>query len=240
MADQYDFGLIGLAVMGQNLVLNIESRGVPVAVFNRTTSKMTTFVEERCRGKKIGGFEKLEDFARALSKPRKIMLMVKAGDAVDAFIDKLVPLIDKGDILIDGGNSFFGDTIRRNKALAEKGILYIGTGVSGGEEGALKGPSIMPGGQKEAYDAISDVLLAISAKVDGDSCCTYIGPDGAGHYVKMVHNGIEYGDMQLICEAYYLMANALGMGAAVTFVMPSGKLRPFSGSMKPSEPDHQS
>ncbi|KPJ54381.1 MAG: 6-phosphogluconate dehydrogenase [Planctomycetes bacterium DG_58] len=212
MAD-YDFGLIGLAVMGQNLVLNIESRGYSVAVFNRTTSKMTAFVEERCQGKNIGGFEKIEDFVRALRQPRRIMLMVKAGEAVDAFIDKLVPLVEEGDILIDGGNSFFGDTIRRNKALAAKGILYIGTGVSGGEEGALKGPSIMPGGQKEAYDAISEVLLAIAAKVNGDTCCTYIGPDGAGHYVKMVHNGIEYGDMQLICEAYYIMANALGMGA---------------------------
>ena len=212
MAD-YDFGLIGLAVMGQNLVLNIESRGFSVSVFNRTTSKMTAFVEERCRGKKIGGFEKLEDFVRSLKRPRKIMLMVKAGEAVDDFIDKVLPHLERGDILIDGGNSFFGDTIRRNKSLAAKGILYIGTGVSGGEEGALKGPSIMPGGQKQAYDAVADVLLAISAKVNGDPCCTYIGPDGAGHYVKMVHNGIEYGDMQLICEAYYIMANALGMSA---------------------------
>ena len=211
---EYDIGLIGLAVMGQNLVLNMESRGYSVAVFNRTTSKMTKFVEERCQGKQIGGFEELADFCAALKRPRKIMLMVKAGDAVDAFIEKIIPFLEKGDIVIDGGNSHFPDTIRRTKELEEKGYLYIGTGVSGGEEGALKGPSIMPGGHKEAYDAVSNILVDISAKVDGDACCAYLGPDGAGHYVKMVHNGIEYGDMQLICEAYYIMANALGMTAA--------------------------
>jgi len=210
---QNDFGLIGLAVMGQNLVLNVESRGFSVSVFNRTTSKMEDFIRESCQGKKIEGFAELGDFVKSLKRPRKIMLMVKAGEAVDEFIAKLVPMIDRGDILIDGGNSFFMDTIRRNKTLAEKGILYIGTGVSGGEEGALKGPSIMPGGQKEAYDAVAPIFLAISAKVNGDPCCAYIGPDGAGHYVKMVHNGIEYGDMQLISEAYYIMKNALGMDA---------------------------
>ena len=210
---QHDIGLIGLAVMGQNLVLNMESRGYSVSVFNRTTSKMTKFVEDLCKGRNIDGFEKLEDFVASLKKPRKIMLMVKAGEAVDAFIEKVLPFCEKGDILIDGGNSHFPDTIRRAKSLEEKGFLYIGTGVSGGEEGALKGPSIMPGGHREAYEAVSNILLDISAKVDGDACCAYIGPDGAGHYVKMVHNGIEYGDMQLICEAYYIMANALGMSA---------------------------
>ena len=210
---QNDFGLIGLAVMGQNLVLNVESRGFSVSVFNRTTATMQKFVDESCKGKKIEGYADLADFVKSLKRPRKIMLMVKAGAPVDEFIEKLLPLIEKGDILIDGGNSFFPDTIRRNKYLSEKGFLYIGTGVSGGEEGALKGPSIMPGGQKEAYDAVKDIFMAISAKVDGAPCCTYIGADGAGHYVKMVHNGIEYGDMQLICEAYFIMKNALGMDA---------------------------
>jgi 6-phosphogluconate dehydrogenase len=210
---QNDFGLMGLAVMGQNLVLNVESRGFPVSVFNRTTSKMDDFLKHSCRGRKIDGFSDLSAFVQSLKKPRKIMLMVKAGEAVDEFIDKLLPMIDKGDILIDGGNSFFPDTIRRSKFLASRGILYVGAGVSGGEEGALKGPSIMPGGQKEAYDAVAPILLAISAKVQGEPCCAYIGPDGAGHYVKMVHNGIEYGDMQLISEAYYIMRNALGMEA---------------------------
>jgi 6-phosphogluconate dehydrogenase len=204
-------GLIGLAVMGENLALNIESRGYSMAVFNRTYAKTERFMGDRAKGKQFVGPEKIEDFVAALEKPRKIILMVKAGVAVDAFIEKLLPLLDRGDLLIDGGNSYFHDTIRRNKALSEKGILYIGTGVSGGEEGALKGPSIMPGGQKEAYDLIGDVLTAISAKVNGDPCCTYIGPDGAGHYVKMVHNGIEYGDMQLIAEAYMIMKTALGL-----------------------------
>jgi 6-phosphogluconate dehydrogenase len=210
---QNDFGLMGLAVMGQNLVLNVETHGFSVSVFNRTTSKMEDFLKQSCQGRKIDGFADLSAFVQSLKKPRKIMLMVKAGEAVDEFIDKLLPMIDKGDILIDGGNSFFADTVRRNKSLASKGILYVGTGVSGGEEGALKGPSIMPGGQKEAYDAVAPIFLAISAKVQGDPCCAYIGPDGAGHYVKMVHNGIEYGDMQLISEAYYIMRNALGMEA---------------------------
>jgi len=206
-------GLIGLAVMGQNLVLNIESRGYGVAVFNRTTSKTDEFLAGPAKGKNITGGKTLKEFVDQLERPRKIILMVKAGKPVDEFIDKLLPLLDSGDLLIDGGNSHFPDTIRRCKLLEAKGFLYIGTGVSGGEEGALKGPSIMPGGKKEAYDLIAPILTAISAKVDGQPCCTYIGPDGAGHYVKMVHNGIEYGDMQLICEAYYLMKECLGFEA---------------------------
>jgi 6-phosphogluconate dehydrogenase len=210
---EQDFGLIGLAVMGQNLALNIESRGYSVAVFNRTTERTRQFVVERCGGKRIVGCETLEEFVGSLKRPRSIMLMVKAGSPVDEFIAKLEPLLDKGDLLIDGGNSHFPDTIRRSKDLEAKGFLYIGTGVSGGEEGALKGPSIMPGGQRDAYDRVEPILTKIAAQVNGDPCCTYIGPDGAGHYVKMVHNGIEYGDMQLICESYYIMKNALGMEA---------------------------
>ena len=209
-----DFGLIGLAVMGENLILNVESKGFSVACFNRTVEKVDRFTEGRAKGKNIVGTHTIEEFVGALDRPRKIMLLVKAGAPVDAFIDKLVPLVEPGDVIIDGGNSFFGDTIRRNKRLAEKGILYIGTGVSGGEEGALKGPAIMPGGQREAYDLVEPIFTRVAAQVDEDPCCTYIGPDGAGHYVKMVHNGIEYGDMQLICEAYYIMKNALGMSEA--------------------------
>ena len=208
-----DFGLIGLAVMGQNLALNVESKGFSVAVYNRTTARTQEFMAGPAKGKNIIGAESLEDFVAALSRPRKIMLMVKAGQPVDDFIGQLLPHLDKGDLIIDGGNSHFPDTIRRSKALAEKGFLYIGTGVSGGEEGALLGPSIMPGGQKEAYDLVAPILTKIAAQVDGESCCTHIGPDGAGHYVKMVHNGIEYGDMQLIVEAYFIMKNALGLTA---------------------------
>jgi 6-phosphogluconate dehydrogenase len=208
-----DFGLIGLAVMGQNLALNIESKGFSVAVYNRTTARTQEFMAERAKGKNFVGPEKLEDFVAALKRPRKIMLMVKAGQPVDDFVEQLLPLLDKGDLIIDGGNSHFPDTIRRNKMLAEKGILYIGTGVSGGEEGALHGPSIMPGGQPQAYQLVESILTTIAAQVDAEPCCTYIGPDGAGHYVKMVHNGIEYGDMQLIVEAYYIMAHALGLSA---------------------------
>ncbi|MGB9625327.1 MAG: NADP-dependent phosphogluconate dehydrogenase [Phycisphaerae bacterium] len=207
-------GLIGLAVMGENLALNIESRGYSVAVYNRTYEKTRNLVEGRGKGKNLVGYESLEQFVAAIEKPRRIILMVKAGQAVDDFIGKLVPLLDRGDLIVDGGNSHFPDTIRRNKALAEKGILYIGTGISGGEEGALKGPSIMPGGQPEAYELIKPILLDIAAKVNGEPCCTYIGPDGAGHYVKMVHNGIEYGDMQLISEAYSLLSYCLGLSAA--------------------------
>jgi 6-phosphogluconate dehydrogenase len=207
-------GLIGLAVMGENLALNIESRGYSVGVYNRTYEKTKKLVEGRANGKNLVGYESLQEFVGAIERPRRIILMVKAGQAVDDFIDKLVPLLEKGDLIVDGGNSHFPDTIRRNKSLAEKGILYIGTGISGGEEGALRGPSIMPGGQNEAYELIKPVLLDISAKVNGDACCTYIGPDGAGHYVKMVHNGIEYADMQLISEAYSLLHYCLGLSAA--------------------------
>jgi len=210
---QQDFGLIGLAVMGQNLVLNIEEKGFPVAVFNRTAARTEEFVAGEAKGKNILPTYSVEDLVAALKRPRRIMLMVKAGEPVDQFIEHLLPHLQKGDLVIDGGNSFFQDTIRRNRMLAGKGFLYIGTGVSGGEEGARHGPSIMPGGQREAYDLIAPILTKISAQVDGDPCCAYIGPDGAGHYVKMVHNGIEYGDMQLIAEAYYIMKNALGLGA---------------------------
>jgi 6-phosphogluconate dehydrogenase len=206
-------GVIGLAVMGKNLALNIESRGYSVSVFNRSSDKTEEFMKE-AEGKNLVGTYSVEEFVNSLETPRKILLMVKAGTATDATIEQLKPHLNKGDILIDGGNTYFVDTQRRNKELAPEGIHFIGTGVSGGEEGALKGPSIMPGGQKEAYDLVEPILKAISAKVDGDACCTYIGPDGAGHYVKMVHNGIEYGDMQLISEAYFLLKNVLGLNAA--------------------------
>ncbi len=206
-----DIGLIGLAVMGQNLVLNVESRGYAVAVYNRTAERTREFIEQRTEGRKIQPAYSVEELVESLQKPRRIMIMVKAGSPVDAVIEELVPFLEKGDILIDGGNSFFQDTIRRSRALADRGLLYIGTGVSGGEEGALHGPSIMPGGQPEAYQAVEKIFTDIAARVDGEACCTYIGADGAGHYVKMVHNGIEYGDMQLIGEAYVLMKDALGM-----------------------------
>ena len=208
-----DFGLTGLAVMGQNLVLNVESRGFTVAVHNRTTETMTKFVAAN-PGKKLVGCETMAQFVAALDQPRKIMVMVKAGKPVDDVIEQLLPLLAPGDLIIDGGNSFYKDTIRRNQYLATKNIRFIGTGVSGGEEGALKGPSIMPGGQREAYDLVAPIFTKIAAQVDGEACCTYIGADGAGHYVKMCHNGIEYGDMQLICEAYFIMARMLGMSAA--------------------------
>ncbi|RIU94935.1 NADP-dependent phosphogluconate dehydrogenase [Oceanobacillus picturae] len=212
MAKQ-QIGVIGLAVMGKNLALNIESRGYSVAVFNRSPEKTEAFLNEEAKGKNFVGSTTIEEFVQSLEKPRKIMLMVKAGPATDATIESLKPHLAKGDILIDGGNTLFEDTIRRNKSLSESGIHFIGTGVSGGEEGALKGPSIMPGGQKEAYDLVAPIFEAIAAKVDGDSCTTYIGPDGAGHYVKMVHNGIEYGDMQLISEAYFILKHVLGLDA---------------------------
>ncbi|GAA5417595.1 6-phosphogluconate dehydrogenase, NADP(+)-dependent, decarboxylating [Paraliobacillus ryukyuensis] len=212
MAKQ-QFGVIGLAVMGKNLALNVESRGYGVSVFNRTYQKTQDFLNNEAKGKNFVGVETIEEFVDSLEKPRKIMLMVKAGPATDATIETLKPLLDEGDILIDGGNTFYKDTIRRNKELDESGIHFIGTGVSGGEEGALKGPSIMPGGQKEAYDLVAPILEAISAKVGGEPCVTYIGPNGAGHYVKMVHNGIEYGDMQLIGEAYFIMKHVLGYDA---------------------------
>lgn len=205
-------GVIGLAVMGKNLAFNIESRGYSVSVFNRSPQKTDEMMKE-AEGKNVVPTYSLEEFVNSLEKPRKILLMVKAGAATDATIQQLKPLLEKGDIVIDGGNTFFKDTVRRNKELSELGINFIGTGVSGGEEGALKGPSIMPGGQKEAYDLVAPIFKEISAKVDGEACTTYIGPDGAGHYVKMVHNGIEYGDMQLISESYFLLKNILGLSA---------------------------
>lgn len=206
-----DIGLIGLAVMGENLVLNIESRGFTVAVFNRTTDKITNFVNGRGKGKKIIPSYSLEELVANLRRPRKVMLMVKAGQPVDDFIEMIIPLLEKGDIIIEGGNSHFPDTIRRTKYVESKGLLYIGTGVSGGEEGALLGPSLMPGGSKEAWPHVKEIFHAISAKTsDGASCCTWIGDNGAGHFVKMAHNGIEYGDMQLICEAFHLLLHSGG------------------------------
>ncbi|MGG0774233.1 NADP-dependent phosphogluconate dehydrogenase [Bacillus rugosus] len=205
-------GVIGLAVMGKNLALNIESRGFSVSVYNRSSSKTEEFLQE-AKGKNVVGTYSIEEFVQSLETPRKILLMVKAGTATDATIQSLLPHLEKDDILIDGGNTYYKDTQRRNKELAESGIHFIGTGVSGGEEGALKGPSIMPGGQKEAHELVKPILEAISAKVDGEPCTTYIGPDGAGHYVKMVHNGIEYGDMQLISESYFILKQVLGLSA---------------------------
>ncbi|MEW5814950.1 MAG: decarboxylating NADP(+)-dependent phosphogluconate dehydrogenase [Spirochaetota bacterium] len=213
MVEKADIGLIGLAVMGQNLVLNMNDKGFSVAVYNRTVSKVDEFLTNAAQGRTaIYGAHNLEEFIGRLRQPRKIMLMVKAGEVVDEFISLLVLHLDKGDLIIDGGNSHFSDTIRRTKDLAAKGILYIGTGVSGGEEGARRGPSIMPGGNHAAWPLVKDIFQAISAKTDsGAPCCDWVGGDGAGHYVKMVHNGIEYGDMQLICEAYHLMNNGLTM-----------------------------
>jgi 6-phosphogluconate dehydrogenase len=207
-----DIGLVGLAVMGENLVLNMESRGFTVAVFNRTVEKVKNFVNGRGKGKNIIGTHSIEELCASLQSPRKIMLMVKAGQAVDDFIELLIPHLDKGDVIIDGGNSHFPDTTRRTKYLEDKGFLYIGTGVSGGEEGALKGPSIMPGGSPAAWPHVKPVFQSIAAKVeDGTPCCDWVGENGAGHFVKMVHNGIEYGDMQLICEAYQIMKDFVGM-----------------------------
>ena len=207
-----DIGVIGLAVMGKNLALNIESRGFSVSVYNRTRAKTDEMVQET-KDKKIYGTYSIEEFVNSLASPRKIIIMVKAGKPVDDMIEQLKAFISKGDILIDAGNSFYGDTMRRSRQLEAEGYRFIGTGVSGGEEGALHGPAIMPGGEKEVYKLVEPILTAIAAKVNGEPCCTYIGTDGAGHYVKMVHNGIEYGDMQLICEAYSLLKNVLGMTA---------------------------
>ncbi|NLF22204.1 MAG: NADP-dependent phosphogluconate dehydrogenase, partial [Lentisphaerae bacterium] len=210
-----DIGVVGLAVMGENLILNMESKGFTVACYNRTVEKVDAFVNGRGAGKNLVGCRSVQELVDALKPPRRIMLMVKAGAPVDAFIDQIAPMLDKGDILIDGGNSHYPDTIRRCKALAAKGLQFIGTGVSGGEEGALKGPAIMPGGSADAWPHVKPIFQAIAAKVDdGSPCCDWIGPDGAGHFVKMVHNGIEYGDMQLICEAYHLMSQGLGLSAA--------------------------
>ena len=208
-----DIGLIGLAVMGQNVVLNMNDHGYTVAVYNRTTSKVDEFLANEAKGTKIIGTHSIEEFVSTLKRPRRVFLLVKAGKPVDEFIDQIVPHLEKGDIVIDGGNSHFPDTIRRTKALEEKGLLYIGTGVSGGEEGARRGPSIMPGGSPSAWPAVKEIFQAICAKTpEGEPCCDWVGEDGAGHYVKMVHNGIEYGDMQLIGEAYHLMKEGLGLG----------------------------
>lgn len=214
MESKSDIGLIGLAVMGENLVLNMESHGYTVSVFNRTVEKVDKFMESRGKGKKFYGAHTIEDFVKSLKRPRKVMMLVKAGQAVDDFIEKVLPYLEEGDIIIDGGNTHFPDTIRRTKYVESKGLLYIGTGVSGGEEGALKGPSIMPGGSVDAWNHVKPIFQDIAAKVeDGTPCCDWVGANGAGHFVKMVHNGIEYGDMQLICEAYQIMSELLGMSA---------------------------
>ncbi len=207
-----NIGLVGLAVMGENLVMNMASKGFTVAVYNRTTEKVRNFVEGRAKGMSIIGTYSLEELVASLEKPRKVFMMVKAGSAVDSLIDQLLPLLEEGDILIDGGNSHFPDTIRRTEYVESKGMLYVGCGVSGGEEGALNGPSMMPGGSVEAWPSVKPIFQAICAKVEGgEACCDWVGENGAGHFVKMVHNGIEYGDMQLICEAYQLMRDGLGM-----------------------------
>jgi len=212
---QADIGLVGLAVMGENLILNMESKGFTVACYNRTVSKVDNFINGRAKGKNIIGCHSVEELCGALKKPRKVMLMVKAGAAVDAFIEQVLPYLDDGDIVIDGGNSHFPDTIRRTEYLESKGKLYIGTGVSGGEEGALLGPSIMPGGSPPAWEYVKPILQAICAKTDdGQPCCEWVGENGAGHFVKMVHNGIEYGDMQMICETYQMMKEGLLMSNA--------------------------
>ena len=212
--EQCDIGLIGLAVMGQNLVLNMNDHGYRVAVFNRTVSKVDDFINNEAKGTQVMGAHSIEELVDLLKSPRRVMLMVKAGDTVDQMIEQLLPHLEKGDIIIDGGNSHFPDTNRRTKALAEKGVLFIGTGVSGGEEGARFGPSIMPGGNPQAWPHVKDIFQSIAAKVeDGTPCCDWVGEDGAGHYVKMVHNGIEYGDMQLICEAYDLLEEGLNLSA---------------------------
>lgn len=209
-----DIGLIGLAVMGENLVMNMASKGFTVSVYNRTGQKVTDFIQGRAKDKTITGTYSLPELVESLEKPRKVMMMIKAGDAVDKTIDALIPLLETGDIIIDGGNSHFPDTIRRTAYVESKGLLYVGTGVSGGEEGALKGPSMMPGGSNAAWPWVKPIFQAICAKVEDDTpCCDWVGENGAGHFVKMVHNGIEYGDMQLICEAYHLMRDLLGMTA---------------------------
>ncbi|MFZ0091951.1 MAG: NADP-dependent phosphogluconate dehydrogenase [Solirubrobacteraceae bacterium] len=210
-SDDRHFGLTGLATMGANLARNVAHHDIPIAVHNRTTSRMTTFLDEHGSEGPISGSESVEEWVAALAPPRVLMSMVQAGSATDAVVDEIAPHLDRGDILIDGGNAHYRDTQRRHAALAEKGIYFLGVGVSGGEEGALNGPSIMPGGDREAYDeSVKPVFEAIAANVDGTPCCTYVGPDGAGHYVKMVHNGIEYADMQLIAESYDLLRNGVG------------------------------
>jgi 6-phosphogluconate dehydrogenase len=224
-----DIGIVGLAVMGENLILNMESKGFHVACYNRTTSKVDDFLADRARGKNIYGYHDVESFCQGLERPRKVMLMVKAGAAVDAFINQVIPYLEEGDIIIDGGNSHFPDTIRRTEYVESKGLRYIGTGVSGGEEGALLGPSIMPGGSPTAWGPVRPIFQKIAAHTDaGDPCCDWVGENGAGHFVKMVHNGIEYGDMQMICETYQMMKYGLGMSneemAAVFSRWNQGKL----------------
>lgn len=211
MAATGDIGLIGLAVMGQNLILNMNDHGFTVVAYNRTTEKVDAFLKNEAKGTNVIGAHSLEELVQKLKKPRRVMMLVKAGSAVDDFINKLVPLLEKGDIIIDGGNSEYQDTDRRSKSLEAKGILYVGCGVSGGEDGARYGPSLMPGGNPAAWPALKPIFQSIAAKVGSEPCCDWVGEQGAGHFVKMVHNGIEYGDMQLICEAYHLMKSALGM-----------------------------
>ena len=206
-----DIALIGLAVMGQNLIMNMNDNGYTVCAYNRTVSKVDEFLEGAAKGSNVVGAKSIEEMVAKLKRPRRVMMLVKAGAAVDAFIDQVLPHLEEGDIIIDGGNSNFPDTIRRTAALKKKGIRFVGTGVSGGEEGARHGPSIMPGGDPEAWPFVKDIFQAISAKVDGEPCCEWVGNDGAGHYVKMVHNGIEYGDMQMICEAYQLLKDYVGL-----------------------------
>src|SRR5213079_928285 len=212
-ANQCDIGIIGLAVMGENLALNMESKGFSVAVFNRTAEVTDKFAAGRGKGKNIQPAQTLQEFVAALKCPRKAMMMIKAGKPVDMVIGEIAPLVEKGDVIIDGGNSLFTDTQRRCKELEAKGIHYVGCGISGGEEGALKGPSLMPGGSRESWEMIAPIFRKIAAQVDGEPCCRYMGPDGAGHYVKMVHNGIEYGDIQLICEAYAILKDIAEMDA---------------------------
>src|SRR5580692_8067619 len=213
MDTKADIALIGLAVMGQNLILNMNDHGFTVVAFNRTVSKVDEFMSNEAKGTKVVGAHSIEEMVAKLKKPRRVMLMVKAGKPVDEFIEQLLPHLERGDIIIDGGNSLFDDTNRRTKYLESKGFLFIGTGVSGGEEGARHGPSIMPGGSPAAWPHVKDIFQSIAAKVDGAPCCDWVGENGAGHYVKMVHNGIEYGDMQLIGEAYNILKNGLGLGA---------------------------
>lgn len=217
MAEKCDFGLIGLAVMGENLALNVESRGYRIAVYNRTTEKVDRLIEGRAQGKNFVGCHSLAELVESLATPRKVMMLVKAGPAVDAIIEELIPLLSPGDVIIDGGNTHFADTERRTKYVEEQGLWFIGTGVSGGEEGALLGPSLMPGGSKQAWPLVKPIFQAIAAKVgpnDDIPCCDWVGDRGAGHYVKMVHNGIEYGDMQMICDAYWMLKSGLGLSNA--------------------------
>src|SRR5580692_9606760 len=212
MEPQGDIALIGLAVMGQNLILNMNDHGFTVVAYNRTVAKVDEFLAKEAKGTKVIGAHSIQEMVSQLKKPRRVMMLVKAGPPVDEFIEQLIPVLEPGDIIIDGGNSLFTDTIRRTKYVESKGLLFVGTGVSGGEEGARHGPSIMPGGSPAAWPHVKDIFQKISAKVeDGTPCCDWVGEDGAGHYVKMVHNGIEYGDMQIICEAYQLMRDGLGM-----------------------------